>query len=131
MKSKATYCTSIPALLLLCIYLLNPLKLYLPYIEYQANYKFISEFLCENKDKPQMHCNGKCYLAKALKSNEEKSSGHQKLIPKNFFSDEMISEVLIFHKTDQEIKLSFPVYHCSISYSYTDQNTPPPKKSRT
>lgn len=30
------------------------------------NYDYIVNVLCENKDKPQMQCNGKCYLAKQL-----------------------------------------------------------------
>jgi hypothetical protein len=42
---------------------------------YQLNKKFIAEKLCENKSRPQMHCNGKCYLKKQLaKSTEEQNS---------------------------------------------------------
>ncbi len=38
----------------------------LPLVTYAMNYDYIVEKLCENKDKPQMHCDGKCYLAKQL-----------------------------------------------------------------
>ena len=37
-----------------------------PIAEYLINYDYIVTRLCENKDKPEMHCNGKCYLTKQL-----------------------------------------------------------------
>lgn len=39
---------------------------------YQINKAYITRVLCENRDKPQLHCNGKCYLAKKLKEQQEK-----------------------------------------------------------
>jgi len=39
----------------------------LPMVDYVVNYKHISEDLCVNKDKPEMHCNGKCHLKKEIK----------------------------------------------------------------
>ena len=39
----------------------------LPMVDYVVHYKHISEDLCENKDKPEMHCNGKCYLKKEIR----------------------------------------------------------------
>lgn len=55
------------------MYLLNPFRFTLPYIDYTIHYQYISKVLCENKDKPMMNCNGKCYLNKQLKqsSNQE------------------------------------------------------------
>jgi hypothetical protein len=37
---------------------------------YQVNKDYISKNLCENRAKPQMKCNGKCYLRKQLKKAE-------------------------------------------------------------
>jgi hypothetical protein len=34
---------------------------------YQFNQQQIEKAYCENKARPAMHCNGKCYLAKQLK----------------------------------------------------------------
>lgn len=39
---------------------------------YQANKEYIAHVLCENRDKPQLHCNGQCYLAKRLKAQQDK-----------------------------------------------------------
>lgn len=37
-----------------------------PVLDYAANYNYIVSELCENRDKPEMECNGKCYLIKEL-----------------------------------------------------------------
>lgn len=37
-----------------------------PIAEYIMNYDYIVNVLCENKDKPKLNCDGKCYLAKQL-----------------------------------------------------------------
>ena len=39
---------------------------------YQINKAYITRVLCQNRDKPQLHCNGQCYLAKKLKEQQEK-----------------------------------------------------------
>lgn len=36
------------------------------------NYDYIVNVLCENKDKPALKCNGKCYLAKMLATAQKK-----------------------------------------------------------
>lgn len=35
------------------------------------NEAYVAEELCENKEKPVLKCNGKCYLAKQLQAAEE------------------------------------------------------------
>ncbi|MBA9078026.1 hypothetical protein [Rufibacter quisquiliarum] len=40
-------------------------------LEYQANKDFITKFLCLNREKPQLQCNGKCYLMKKLRKAEQ------------------------------------------------------------
>ncbi|SRX74533.1 hypothetical protein AEQU3_01512 [Aequorivita antarctica] len=37
-----------------------------PVVDYVVNYDYIVNVLCENKDKPEMQCNGKCHLSKEL-----------------------------------------------------------------
>ena len=52
-------------LFFLLLYLTVFVRPLVPIIIYYANYEYISTELCENKDKPEMECNGRCYL-KAL-----------------------------------------------------------------
>ena len=39
---------------------------------YQYNQKTIERYLCENVDKPELQCNGKCFLNKNLAQQTEK-----------------------------------------------------------
>ncbi len=52
------------SLLLLFILAVMFIKPLWPIVEYITNYDYIANVLCENKDKPQMNCDGKCYLSK-------------------------------------------------------------------
>ena len=45
----------------------------MPMVDYAVNYNIITKKLCENKNRPQLLCNGKCYLKKEL----AKASGQQ------------------------------------------------------
>lgn len=40
-------------------------------VDYQANKEFIMEFLCINRDRPELKCEGKCQLTKKLKAQHE------------------------------------------------------------
>lgn len=66
----------------IAIYTLSLFTPIVPLVEYALNYKYISEVLCVNKDKPQMSCSGKCYLKKQVKASVEKTIPNQKE-PKN------------------------------------------------
>ena len=48
---------------------------------YELNINYIIETYCVNKDKPQLQCNGKCFLAKqlTLESKKENTSSHHTL----------------------------------------------------
>nr|WP_237421255.1 hypothetical protein [Flavobacterium sp. Sd200] len=52
----------------------------LPLGEYILNYEYIAKELCVNKEKPAMHCNGKCHLMKELakKAADENPSSEKK-----------------------------------------------------
>jgi hypothetical protein len=41
------------------------------WISFKANQGYIAAKLCVNKVRPQMRCNGKCYLVKKLKQAEQ------------------------------------------------------------
>lgn len=54
-------------------------------IWFYLNQAEIAAANCENKDKPQMHCNGKCHLAKELKKMDPKPESDK--IPASPFSN--------------------------------------------
>ena len=50
----------------------------IPVLEYVAFYDYIKTELCVNRDKPELACNGKCYLMRQLSkaSDDEKEKKH-------------------------------------------------------
>lgn len=40
---------------------------------FKINRDYIAKVLCENRQRPELKCNGKCYLAKKLKEQEDKN----------------------------------------------------------
>ncbi len=79
---------------MIIVALLMFLKPTLPVLDYAINYNYISKVLCKNKDKPKMHCNGKCHLMKEL----AKASEQEKPIFPNKKTSMQEQEVLFFHK---------------------------------
>jgi hypothetical protein len=60
------------------------------YAYYHINKKMIAEKLCINKNNPQMHCNGHCYLTKQLRKAEDAEQKQSQSILKE--KDEIFSE---------------------------------------
>ncbi|MGG7037026.1 MAG: hypothetical protein ACI7YS_17800 [Flavobacterium sp.] len=77
------------------------MKPVLPVLEYALNYDYIANVLCENKEKKEMKCNGKCHLMKELakaSENEKPISSDKKDNTKHeievlFFLEPSITEV--------------------------------------
>ena len=57
--------------LMVFIMLFTSLNKLVYYAGYALNKNYIAKVLCENKAKPKLHCNGKCFLAKQLKQAEK------------------------------------------------------------
>ena len=68
--------------LLLNLYLLAIVQPALPVIEYVLRYQYIVNELCENRDKPILSCNGKCYLGDQVeKQLQLEDHGKDRVLP--------------------------------------------------
>lgn len=68
-------------LLFLILGILNlSLKVSILQFEYSYNNKLFIEKYCENKDKPELKCNGKCHLKKVMNSGEESSENSTSIL---------------------------------------------------
>jgi hypothetical protein len=47
-------------------------------MSFELNREFIAKTLCENRDRPSLHCEGQCYLAKKLKAQQEREDRQTK-----------------------------------------------------
>ncbi len=81
----------IPILFLLA-FVTTSLKQYYPYLDYSINKNYISEFLCVNKDKPDLGCEGKCHLNKQIKKLSTENNGNFPIPSTN----EEVSSILFF-----------------------------------
>jgi len=57
------------------------------YAGFELNQKYIAENLCVNKDKPWLHCNGKCYFMRKIKEAQEKEQSTEAQAQKNLFQE--------------------------------------------
>ena len=56
------------------------LRTAIPILDYAVNYDYISTQLCENRARPELRCNGKCYVKKEiLKSSENQNAKESKV----------------------------------------------------
>ncbi len=51
------------------------------WVGFKLNQNFIARTLCVNRNKPEMHCNGKCFLAKKIAEAKERNASKEAPIP--------------------------------------------------
>ncbi len=54
---------------------------------FEINRNYIAKELCENKSRPWMNCNGRCYLMKKLKQAEEKEKKQEQEDKRSQYQD--------------------------------------------
>lgn len=81
-----------------------------PFVEYLVFYDYFKNELCENKDKIELECNGKCQLkkelAKASDSEGSKEKSHSFSVePYVVFFQDTYSNALLFFPKEQNLKI--------------------------
>jgi len=113
------------------LYLLAMIRPLVPIIEYHANYDYIATVLCENRDRPYLECNGKCYLEKQLNEVNHTNHDHKSTIPQINFEDYPISPLDQFTYTFEDfIEIFSKEFNC-INHStqnYYHSLLKPPQK---
>ncbi len=122
---------------MLVMFLASWLKPYLPYIDYAFNKEYIAENLCENKEKPQLKCEGKCHLKKEVEKvadeldeseNEPQKNPTSKFKVKNNLIDQTLKVSFVLNET-QLVKKHRVCVNERIFTTFSDVPTPPPKYS--
>jgi hypothetical protein len=73
-------------LLIIALITVNFSRLFI-YAGFELNRNYIATTLCENRDKPQLHCNGKCYFMKKVKQAQDKENTEDRQAQKNLFQE--------------------------------------------
>lgn len=86
-------------------------------IWFMLNQQEVTETLCENKDKVEMQCNGKCYLSKQLQKVENQQNPTE--TKTNPFSKFQENIILYFKQIKNQIPtLKLPIIRLASHYSY-------------
>ncbi|MDT0295118.1 hypothetical protein ACFQ3R_04725 [Mesonia ostreae] len=104
-----------------------------PIVDYVINYDHIVSTLCENKDKPKMECNGKCYLSKMLakEASEETENPFSHETSKTEIPHVIISECIAAYIFTPEVILDAKeniAYHSTLnSFQFISKLYHPPE----
>jgi hypothetical protein len=80
------------AFLLIAALLCSGFQWVMVYAGFQLNQKYIATTLCVNRNKPWMHCNGKCYFMRKLKQAQEKEKNEESQAQKNLIQQAFYSK---------------------------------------
>lgn len=85
---------------------------------YLLNKEFITAKYCENKNKPKMHCNGKCHLNKQLKEQDKHENS-----AKNNSKDEQ--ETQLFCQSFINMNAFLNWINCNSNLNYLEKKSDP------
>jgi hypothetical protein len=89
---------------------------------YQVNKTYVATVLCENKDKPQMNCCGKCYVRKQLNKADDNAGGEKQMPAKNVKAENIdyIMPVVAVHSNNTNNTAAIKVFngHYTAGKSY-------------
>jgi hypothetical protein len=78
-------------LLIVALVSVNFSRLFI-YAGFELNRNYIATKLCENRDKPWLHCNGKCYFMKKIRQAQEKEKSDERQSQKNLFQEAFFAQ---------------------------------------
>lgn len=83
--------------------------------QFEANRKYIVQNLCENRNKSDSNCKGKCYLKKQLKKEEKNESANNVLKVKSetLFIQEIVSPVFTYFSLLESPLYAYPSFEGS------------------
>lgn len=116
--------------LVILIVLFRPL---LPVFDYLFHYEYIVTEVCVNRDRPELECNGKCYLMRSLAEEAEREQDDKK-----GKLQERYASTLLYHEARQyglvaEFVASgeitrIPVFcRCSYTFLFAEKPLRPPQ----
>jgi len=83
--------STVAFILILALMTSNFSRLFI-YAGFELNKDFIATTLCENRDIPEMHCDGQCYLSKKIKQAQEKEKNNNQELKKNNYQEAFLTE---------------------------------------
>jgi hypothetical protein len=98
------------SLILSCLLLFNTLKISFTYLYYHIDPVGFVEALCENKDKPELACNGKCHLKKVISSSSNSEKEPIQLID--------LKKIILYNTMQTRYSVPLTKNNNSLPYKY-------------
>lgn len=101
------------ALFLLTVLFIKVCLIPVMYVDFELRREYIISKLCVNRNRPAMHCDGKCYLAKRLAALDEqdKRQAERQVLPAKLLSY-VVTPRLTYHFSGAHIALAdIPTLH--------------------
>jgi hypothetical protein len=88
---------------------------------FSYNQNTLAKEFCVNKNKPQLHCNGKCYLLKKLKQAQEKEQQQDQKLQKILLQEAVIMLPFKFnpYRVEEGIQLVLHSAGKPVTYAYS------------
>ncbi|MEO9967495.1 MAG: hypothetical protein ABJF11_16980 [Reichenbachiella sp.] len=67
----------IVSILLISVMMYKPIVCMWTVVDFAMNKDYIAAYLCENQDRPELDCQGKCFLMQKLKKQSHNNADHQ------------------------------------------------------
>ncbi|MEM9023403.1 MAG: hypothetical protein AAGB22_06660, partial [Bacteroidota bacterium] len=66
--------TLIAVATMLSVYLVTLIQPVIPWVDYLLQREYIAVTFCENMDRPELQCGGKCYVIKKVKKTQPRNN---------------------------------------------------------
>lgn len=98
------------ALCLLATLISSSFSRFFIYAGFELNHKYIAENLCINKNKPWMHCNGKCFFMRKIKEAQDNEKKQGKAEQQNHYQEALpvLQPATIIAFCPEIIKVTYP-----------------------
>jgi hypothetical protein len=115
------------ALLLLVSLVSANFSHYFVYAGFELNKKYIVANLCENLDKPWMHCNGHCYFMKKVKAAQDTEKNESRQSQKNLFQEVFYGSVTTITFHTQLLNIISTPYNGPLAVAFSGAVFRPPQ----
>ncbi|WP_157505135.1 hypothetical protein [Dyadobacter beijingensis] len=108
------------SLSLLSLMLIKVWVIPLLYLDFEIRREYIVANLCKNKNRPQMHCDGKCYLAKRIASLDEQEKRQAEKSYMSRLIDQVMDQRAVFSFAQTAVVAELPARTAfSVAPSFT------------
>ena len=105
---------------------------FVPYLTYFSNYNYIVNHLCENRNNPDVDCNGACYLNKEIEESHNHEHGDKDRktthnVERNQILLAVVTTVFSFERINSNSKRRLETNNKFYSSPYLEYPSPPPR----